>query len=349
MSSVLSLRLASGRAEAYTPFRVSFVAIKKGNHMRLVSFRNGSEARVGVVRGQSVVDVNRAYALLLWSLDIARADAHADAAAPSSMLDFLEGGEETLQATREAVEFIGESLRSKASRDWLRAEGVVRRFADAELLAPIPRPGKILCLGLNYKDHAKESGHALPKEPVVFTKAPTAVIGPGDAIQIPRATKEVDYEVELAFVVGRECKDIPVEEAYNYVAGYTILNDVSGRDYQLKKDGGQWHLGKSFDTFCPMGPWIVTRDEIPNPHRLDIRLRLNGKTMQHSNTRQLQFKVGAILEYLSRVFTLEPGDVIATGTPGGVGFVREPPRFLRRGDVVRLDIEKIGRLENPVA
>jgi len=264
------------------------------------------------------------------------------------MLDFLEGGEETLQAAREAVEFIGESLRSKASRDWLRAEGVVRRLADTDLLAPIPRPGKILCLGLNYKDHAKESGHALPKEPVVFTKAPTTVIGPGDAIQIPRATKEVDYEVELAFVVGRECKETPVEAAYDYVAGYTILNDVSGRDYQLKKDGGQWHLGKSFDTFCPMGPWIVTRDEIPNPHRLDIRLRLNGKTMQHSNTRQLQFKVDAILEYLSRVFTLEPGDVIATGTPSGVGFVREPPRFLRRGDVVRLDIEKIGRLENPV-
>ena len=327
----------------------SIGALRKENTMRLISFRDGDEARVGVLRGQCIVDVNRAYAHLLWSVDIARARAHADASAPSAMLEFLDAGEEALQAAREALDFVGELMHAKRSREWLRDEGVVRKLSEAELLAPIPRPGKILCLGLNYKDHAKESGTPLPKEPIVFSKAPTAVIGPGQAIQIPRATTEVDYEVEMAFVIGQECKEIDAKDAYDYIAGYTILNDVSARDYQLKKGGGQWHLGKSFDTFCPIGPWIVTRDEVRNPHKLDIRLRLNGKTMQHSNTRHLCFRVDAIVEYLSRVFTLEPGDVVATGTPGGVGFVRKPPRFLRRGDVLRLDIEDIGRLENCVA
>jgi acylpyruvate hydrolase len=294
------------------------------------------------------VDLNRAFAAFLASNQEPRAWAYSQASVPPSMLDLLYEGEQGLLAAEVALTYASTLMRSKAFRAMAVGAGIVRELSAVKLGAPVPRPGKVLCLGLNYRDHAQESGMKLPRDPVIFSKVSSSVIGHGSPIQVPRATKEVDYEVELAFVIGQKCKEVDRRRAYDYIVGYTILNDVSGRDYQLKKDGGQWLLGKSFDTFCPMGPWIVTKDEIRNPHDLDIRLKLSGKVMQHSNTRQLVFRIPDILAYLSRVFTLEPGDVVATGTPGGVGFARKPPVFLKRGDTVRLEVEKIGVLENPV-
>jgi 2-keto-4-pentenoate hydratase/2-oxohepta-3-ene-1,7-dioic acid hydratase in catechol pathway len=215
-------------------------------------------------------------------------------------------------------------------------------------LPPIPDPSKVICLGLNYRDHAAESGAPIPKEPVVFSKFATTLVGQGQPIVLPRVTQEVDYEAELVIVVGRAGKNIPRDQAPGYVAGYTVGHDVSARDWQLKKDGKQWLLGKSFDTFAPTGPHLVTADEIPDPHNLAIKLRLNGQTMQDSNTREMIFSVAATLAYLSQVFTLEPGDLIFTGTPSGVGFARKPPVFLKPGDVAEVEIERLGVLRNPV-
>jgi 2-keto-4-pentenoate hydratase/2-oxohepta-3-ene-1,7-dioic acid hydratase in catechol pathway len=211
----------------------------------------------------------------------------------------------------------------------------------------VPDPEKVMCIGLNYADHAAESGAAIPSEPVVFNKFPTAVCAPDAPIVLPRLSSQVDYEAELVVVIGRQGRHIPREQAYTYVAGYTCGHDVSARDWQLAKPGGQWLLGKAFDTFAPFGPELVTADEI-NPGVLDICLRLNGQTMQRSNTRQLIFPVDHLVSYISGICTLKPGDVIFTGTPPGVGFARKPPVFLKPGDTVEVEIEKIGVLRNAV-
>jgi len=226
--------------------------------------------------------------------------------------------------------------------------GAVLPLRSAVLRAPVPRPGKVSCLGLNYSEHAAEGGAQAPSEPIVFAKAATSVIGPGEAIVLPAASRKVDYEVELAVVIGRKARQVSAADAMQCVAGYMVLNDVSARDYQHEKPGRQWYLGKSFDTFCPTGPWLVTRDEIPDPHRLALQCEVSGEVMQSSSTAAMVFRVPEIIAYISRVFTLEPGDVIGTGTPPGVGEARTPPRFLRPGDVVRCTIEGIGVLENPV-
>jgi 2-keto-4-pentenoate hydratase/2-oxohepta-3-ene-1,7-dioic acid hydratase in catechol pathway len=217
---------------------------------------------------------------------------------------------------------------------------------DAYWFAPVPRPGKVICIGLNYRDHAAESNMAIPERPVVFSKFPTAVIAPGEPVVVPSTSQQVDYEAELAVVIGRRAKNVSAANAYDYVLGYTCFNDVSARDFQFAD--GQWQRGKSCDTFAPMGQTIVTTDEIPDPHKLSIKLILNGKTMQDSNTDQLIFGVPALIEFLSETITLEPGDVIATGTPPGVGFARKPPVFLRPGDEMDVVIEGIGGLGNPV-
>ena len=218
----------------------------------------------------------------------------------------------------------------------------------ARLLAPVLRPGKVSCLGLNYSEHAAEGGARPPAEPIIFGKASSSVIGPGAPIVVPAASEKVDYEVELGVVIGRRAKLVSATAALDYVAGYTVLNDVSGRDYQHEKPGKQWYLGKSFDTFCPLGPWLVTADEIPDPQRLSLECKVNGEVMQSSSTAHMVFSVAVIIEYLSRVFTLEVGDVIGTGTPAGVGESRTPPRFLRPGDVVQCAVGGVGTLENPV-
>jgi 2-keto-4-pentenoate hydratase/2-oxohepta-3-ene-1,7-dioic acid hydratase in catechol pathway len=220
--------------------------------------------------------------------------------------------------------------------------------ARTTLLAPVPDPAKIVCLGLNYRDHAAESNMEVPSEPILFSKYATTLIGQGDSIILPPSSTEVDYEAELVVVIGQGGHDIPVESAMAHVGGYAVGHDVSARDWQLGKPGKQWMAGKTFDTFAPLGPCVVTADEVPDPQNLGIRLRLNGKTMQDSNTRQLIFPVDQIVSYLSKIFTLEPGDLIFTGTPPGVGMARKPPVWLQPGDIVEVEIDGLGTLRNPV-
>jgi len=218
--------------------------------------------------------------------------------------------------------------------------------AKATLLAPVPRPPKIICIGLNYRDHAEEAKATIPDAPTVFSKFPTATTGHGHPIVLPRNSTKPDYEAEFAVVIGRGGRHIRESRWREHVFGYTIFNDVSARDFQNATS--QWMIGKTFDTFAPMGPAIVTADEIADPHELDISLVLSGQTMQRSNTRNMIFPLPRLIAYLSSVFTLEPGDVIATGTPAGVGFARKPPRWLRPGDEVRVRVAGLGELVNPV-
>jgi 2-keto-4-pentenoate hydratase/2-oxohepta-3-ene-1,7-dioic acid hydratase in catechol pathway len=220
--------------------------------------------------------------------------------------------------------------------------------AKVRLLAPVPDPRKIICIGLNYRDHAAESGVPAPSEPVLFSKYPTALIGHEQPIVLPRVSHEVDFEAELVVVIGQGGRHIPRERALDHVGGYAVGHDVSARDWQLNKPGKQWMAGKTFDTFAPVGPMLVTPDEVPDPHALRIRLRLNGQTMQDSNTSQLIFRVDELIAYLSQVFTLEPGDLIFTGTPPGVGMARKPPVWLKPGDSAEVEIEGLGVLKNPV-
>jgi 2-keto-4-pentenoate hydratase/2-oxohepta-3-ene-1,7-dioic acid hydratase in catechol pathway len=218
----------------------------------------------------------------------------------------------------------------------------------ARLHAPVHDPQKIICVGLNYRDHAIESRMAIPKEPVLFSKFPSALIGHGEPIVAPKVSTKVDYEAELVVVIGKRGRRIAEADALNHVAGYSVGHDVSARDWQLEKDGKQWMVGKTFDTFAPVGPTLVTPDEVPNPHALGIRLRLNGKTMQSSNTGQMIFSVAQLVAYLSAVFTLEPGDLIFTGTPPGIGHALKPPVYLAGGDVTEVEIDTLGTLRNPV-
>jgi 2-keto-4-pentenoate hydratase/2-oxohepta-3-ene-1,7-dioic acid hydratase in catechol pathway len=217
---------------------------------------------------------------------------------------------------------------------------------DSHLVAPIPHPPKIICVGLNYRDHAIESKMEIPKVPTIFAKFSTAVIGPGEAIVLPKLSAKPDYEAELAFVIGKGGRYIAKDRWQDHVFGYTNLNDVSARDYQMATT--QWMMGKTFDTFAPFGPAIVTADEIADPHALDIQMIINGEVLQSSNTSQLIFRIPELIEYLSSVFTLEAGDIVSTGTPSGVGFSRTPPRWLRPGDECVVKISGLGELRNPV-
>jgi len=219
-------------------------------------------------------------------------------------------------------------------------------LTSVRLLSPLPRPGKILCVGLNYRDHAVESKMDLPKVPAVFTKFANAVTGHGTDVVIPKMTKQADYEAEMAVVIGKTARRVDAKNWQEYVFGYTILNDVSARDVQLSTS--QWSLGKSFDTFAPIGPAIVSKDEITDPHVLDIKLSIDGEVLQHSNTKELIFKVPDLIAYLSSIVTLDPGDLISTGTPAGVGLGRTPQRWLRAGETMTVAVEKIGTLTNSI-
>lgn len=217
-----------------------------------------------------------------------------------------------------------------------------------EWLAPV-QPAAILCIGLNYRAHAEEGGAAIPDFPVLFMKNPSAATGHGQPIQLPKVCDdEVDYEAELAVVIGKTARDVPEAEALDYVLGYTAANDVSARVWQAVKGGSQWNRGKGFDTFAPMGPVLVTTDEIPNPNMLEIRSELNGREMQHSNTADMIFDVSTLIAFLSQDTTLAPGTVILTGTPSGIGWARDPKVTLRPGDTISIQIEGIGTLTNPV-
>jgi 2-keto-4-pentenoate hydratase/2-oxohepta-3-ene-1,7-dioic acid hydratase in catechol pathway len=215
-----------------------------------------------------------------------------------------------------------------------------------ELRAPIPAPGKVICVGLNYRDHAEESGQPIPEEPVLFAKYANSVIGSGTIIEIPALIQQPDYEAELGVVIGRRTRLVDEAGALDHVAGYTCVNDVSARDLQFRSS--QWLLGKAIDTFLPVGPWIVTADEVGDPQTLGIRCLVDGEIMQDSSTKQMVFGVAELVAFISRTITLEPGDLIATGTPPGVGMARTPPRWLRDGDTVTVEIERIGALTNTV-
>ena len=280
--------------------------------MRLVTSKPNGSAEPGVISGDQVISLK--------------------GAGFSTLLAVIEGGPDA----RRQIE------------KWLEKPpaGSVTPLAGTRLLAPIPRPPKIICVGLNYRDHAIESKMEIPKAPTIFAKFATSVIGPGDAIVLPKNSVKPDYEAELAFVIGKGGRHIPKERWQEHVFGYTNLNDVSARDYQMATT--QWMMGKTFDTFAPFGPAIVTADEIPDPHALDIQMIINGEVLQNSNTSQLIFRIPELIEYLSSVFTLEPGDIVSTGTPAGVGFSRTPPRWLRPGDDVVVKISGLGELRNPV-
>jgi len=217
-----------------------------------------------------------------------------------------------------------------------------------KLLAPITSPDKVACVGMNYKDHCEEIGAPIPTEPIFFSKFPSSIIGPEDDIPYPDITECLDWEVEIALVIGKRGKNITVDAAKDHIFGYTIAHDVSARDWQLKKNGGQWILGKTMDGFCPLGPCVVTADEIGDPHNLKLSSKVNGILKQNSNTCQLVHGCYAIVAFLSRFCTLLPGDLILTGTPPGVGAFAKPPQFLKRGDLVECEIEKIGILRNKV-
>jgi 2-keto-4-pentenoate hydratase/2-oxohepta-3-ene-1,7-dioic acid hydratase in catechol pathway len=244
----------------------------------------------------------------------------------------------------------GSAAIRKAAAEAAASPNAVKYASNAvKLLPPVPNPGKILCIGLNYRDHAIEGGKAIPSEPVVFGKFPNTLIAHGDAIQVPKVAQKVDYEAELVIVIGKKGKHIPNDtSAFQYVGGYTCGHDVSARDWQFRGEEKQWIIGKTFDTFAPTGPVLVTTDEIPDPHNLQVQLRLNGTTLQNSNTKEFIFGVPHLLWFLSQVVTLEPGDLIFTGTPPGVGIARKPPILLKAGDVAEVEIEKIGVLKNPV-
>lgn len=245
------------------------------------------------------------------------------------LLDIISGGAEALDRVQR----------------WLSTPSP-QPIAAVKVCAPIPRPPKLICVGLNYRDHAEESKMEIPKVPTIFSKFSSSVIGPGDNIVLPKNSTKPDYEAEFAFVIGKRGRHVHRDKWREYVFGYTNLNDVSARDFQMATT--QWLMGKTFDTFAPMGPFLVTADEIDDPHALDISMTINGEVLQRSNTRHLIFPIPDLVAYLSSVFTLEPGDVVSTGTPAGVGFARKPPRFLRAGDECVVEVQGLGRLRNPV-
>lgn len=262
---------------------------------------------------------------------------------PSNPLSWFDLDGPWFQQAREIFENVE---RDVTELEIAKQKGWLVSRSDAYWFAPVPRPGKLICIGLNYRDHAKESNLPVPEKPVVFSKFSSAVIAPGEPVVIPAATQKVDYEAELAVVIGRRAKRVSADRAYDYVLGYTAFNDVTARDFQFVD--GQWQRGKSCDTFAPMGQTIVTTDTIPDPHRLSIKLTLNGETMQDSNTDQMIFGVARLIEFISESITLDPGDVIATGTPAGVGFARKPQVFLKPGDQMEVLIDGMGGLGNPV-
>ncbi len=316
--------------------------------MRLVTYKAGGPARVGVVEGDWVVDVANGIRALRpsrvrgRSLRAAVATVRAAGDPPRDMIDLLGRGETYRKALGVIAGAVAEEAASSgATKDLLMPLKKVR------LRAPILRPPKITCVGLNYADHAREQGVQPPASPIFFLKSANTICGPGDKIQLPPNSRQVDYEAELAVVIGKRGKRIPVEKADQYIAGYTILHDVSARDLQFADQ--QWFRGKSCDTFAPTGPWILTRDEVPDPHNLRISLTLNGATMQDSSTSNLIFKINYLISYLSQSLTWEVGDLISTGTPPGVGVFRRPPVFLKAGDTVSITVEKLGTLTNPVA
>ncbi len=291
--------------------------LKIGNHkqktsMKLVTFTHNQQTRIGALVGDNIIDT-------LNNPQI-----------PETMLAFLQLGEAGLSLMKEQMKTARETL----------------PLSDVKLLAPVPRPGKFFGIGLNYADHIDETGRERPEYPLFFNKQTTCIIGAGEAIHVPKVSEKVDYEGELAFVIGKRCRHVPEESAHQVIAGYTIANDVSVRDWQVRTP--TWTLGKSFDTHGPLGPYLLTADEIGDPHNLGIKTWINEELRQNTNTSQMLFSCYEMVAYLSTVMTLEPGDMISTGTPAGVGVKMKPRGYLKAGQTVKIEIEKLGCLSNPV-
>jgi 2-keto-4-pentenoate hydratase/2-oxohepta-3-ene-1,7-dioic acid hydratase in catechol pathway len=286
--------------------------------MKLVTYQPaGAAPQLGVVVDGKVINLAQA----------------SGGAIPNDMRAFIEMGEMGLALARQIV--------AQGPGADAVAESAVK------ILAPLYNPSKLIAIGLNYMDHVIESGMKVPQISVMFTKYPNSIVGPGEAVRWdPAVAAKVDYEAELALVIGKRAKHVREEDAYEYIFGYVNLNDVSARDLQLEK-GDQWIMGKSLDTFCPLGPYIVTKDEIADPHDLSIKCIVNGVALQDSSTKHMIFKIPYLIAYLSRTLTLNPGDIITTGTPDGVGFARKPPVLLKHGDVMTVEIAGLGQLTNP--
>ena len=309
--------------------------------MKLVTFSIGSEQRIGALSPGGVVDLAQAVARYLAQESRGVSQSRAARLVPGDMVQLLSQGDEVLNICRQAL----------ASREGA-ADGTqdILPMTAVRVLAPVTRPGKILGVGRNYGAHAKEAGlsPSEQKQPRIFAKFSSSVIGPDAGIPKPKAVEKLDYETELAVVIGKRARNVSEAEAGSVIAGYTIVNDVSARELQLDVNPPQTSFAKSMDGFCPMGPCLVTPDELPDPGRLHIKCWLNGELVQDGNTADMIFSVPYTISYLSRFLTLEPGDVLATGTPPGVGVFRKPPRFLRPGDHLRMDISGIGSLTNVV-
>lgn len=285
--------------------------------MRLVQFEKNGEKKIGVEQGVNgdVIDLS------------------ADPQMPSDMVSFLKGGDDLLKRAREL---------SSSSKNVLARNSI-------KILSPITDPEKVLCVGMNYVDHCKEQNQPVPEEPVIFNKFASSIVGPTDDIPYPEETQELDWEVEMVIVIGKAGKNIKESDAMNHVVGYTVAHDVSARDWQMRRNGKQWLLGKAMDAFCPLGPALVTKDAISDPHNLGLRCRVNGETMQDSNTNNLVHNIPQLVVFISRFLTLKPGDIILTGTPPGVGIFRKPvPVFLKKGDVVECEVDEIGTITNKI-
>ncbi|MED3708529.1 fumarylacetoacetate hydrolase family protein [Peribacillus frigoritolerans] len=285
--------------------------------MKIATFSVQTEQHIGLVKDDQIISLT----------------ALGPEEFPACMKKFIERGSELRSRAEQLIE-------QRVNND------AIFKLSEVKILPPIAKPDKIICVGLNYFDHCKETGMEPPESPVIFSKYANAIAGHNDAIEIPINSTEVDFEAELAFVIGKEAKHVSEEEAIEYVFGYTIMNDISARDLQFQD--GQWSRGKSADTFAPFGPVIVTKDEVGDPHNLAISLELNGEIMQDSNTSNLIFTVPKIISFLSQSMTLMPGDLIATGTPPGVGMGRNPKIWLKNGDRMNVSIEKIGTLSNHI-
>jgi len=308
--------------------------------MKLVTFsREGMTHRVGAIVNDEIIDLHVAYKSLLASEGKIRAQQIADAFVPADMTGFLQGGKESLELAQNAIDYAVENKTDNGYR-------LVYDLNEVKVEAPVPVPGKMICVGHNYREHILEMKRELPSYPVVFAKFANTVIGPQDDIPFYPISEQLDYEAEFAFVIGKRARNVSQEEALEYIAGYTIANDVTYRDLQRRTL--QWLQGKTVEGSAPMGPWLVTSDELRDPAGLEVVLTVNGEERQRSNTANLVFSVQYLVEFLSNLMTLEPGDVILTGTPGGVGVARDPQVFLKDGDVVKIEIDKIGALENRV-
>jgi acylpyruvate hydrolase len=311
--------------------------------LKLISFEFHGEQKLGALDDQWIIDLGRAHELFLS--ETARAHVSVPSRFPQRIIDLLELGEELRTYTSKLTDHVHSLLPERSSE--LKQQRVLLDATNVHILAPVPDHPKIICLGLNYRDHAEEAHVPLPKRPLLFSKPSTAIIGPEDFVVYPKISTQVDYEVELAAIIGKRGKYIAESDAFDHIAGYTVFNDISARDIQFADE--QWFRGKSFDTFAPTGPCLVLREQVGDPHNLKIELRVNGEVRQRSTTANMIFKIPQLVAFISNTMTLQPGDIIATGTPAGVGYYAKPERrLLKPGDLMEAEIENVGVLRNKI-